>query len=201
MEQGVCGSEGHAVVAADVGGQATIFKQPLKYSESVVFLGGRKRFTSEEKAAGVVGDGERVAVLVISQQELAFVVGAPEIVGPLSQRQRSALHTTTHATAAFDQAVAIQHGMDRAFGRDRNARESAEQALGNLSSTPAGVLALHVQDEIFHLEGKLVGVAIWAAAAVGQPLNATFLIAIKELLAGLTGNPKLSAKFRHRLAS
>jgi len=60
MEQGVCGSEGHAVVAADVGGQATIFEQALKYSESVVFLGGRKRFTSEEKAAGVVGNGERL---------------------------------------------------------------------------------------------------------------------------------------------
>jgi hypothetical protein len=50
------------------------------------------------------------------------------------------------------------------------------------------VLALHVQDEIFHLEGKLVGVAIWAAAAVGQPLNATFLIAIKELVAGLNSS-------------
>ena len=84
MEQGVCGSEGHAVVAADVGAQATIFTQPLKYSESVVFLGGRKRFTSEEKAAGVVGDGERVAVLVISQQELAFVVAAPELMGFLA---------------------------------------------------------------------------------------------------------------------
>jgi hypothetical protein len=106
----------------------------------------------------------------------------------------------TDTTPALDQTVAIEHGMDRAFGRDRNARESAEQALANLSSTPAGVLALHVQDEIFHLEWKLVGVAIGAAAAVGQPVNATFLITIKDLVAGLTGNPKLSAEFRHRLA-
>ncbi len=66
LKQSVRGSERHTVIAADVGGQAALFKKPLKYGESVVFPGRRKRLTREEKAAGVVGDGERVAVLVIS---------------------------------------------------------------------------------------------------------------------------------------
>jgi len=80
------GSEGHPVVAAHVGGQAALLKKPLKYSKSVVFSGGGKGLTAEKKTAGVIGDRQRVAVLVISQQELAFVVGAPEFIGPLSQR-------------------------------------------------------------------------------------------------------------------
>src|SRR5262249_13805996 len=80
VEQGVCGSEGHAIIAADVGGQAAFFKKPLKHSESVIFPCRRKRLTGEEKAASVVGDGERITVLAIAQQELAFVIGAPELV-------------------------------------------------------------------------------------------------------------------------
>jgi hypothetical protein len=38
MEQGVSGSEGYAFITADVGGQAAVFKKPLKHCESVVFL-------------------------------------------------------------------------------------------------------------------------------------------------------------------
>jgi hypothetical protein len=58
VKQSVGGSEGYTVVATDVGGQAALLKKPLKYSESVVFAGGRKRLTGEEKAAGVIGDRE-----------------------------------------------------------------------------------------------------------------------------------------------
>src|SRR4029434_10459720 len=196
----MCGSKGHAVVAANVGGQAALLKKPFKYGESVVFPGRRKRLTTEEKPAGVVGNGEGIAVFVNTKQEFAFVVGAPELIGPLPKGQRSALRTTTHAAAALHQAVAIQHGMHGAFGRDGNARESADQAIANFASTPAGVLALHVQNVVLYLKRKLVGVAIRTPAPIGESVNATFLIAIEDLVTGLTGDPKLSAKFRHRLA-
>ena len=81
-----------------------------------------------------------------------------------------------------------------------NSGESADQALADLASTPAGVLALHVQDVVLHLKRKLIGIAIGTSASVGQPLNAAFLVAIEDLVAGLAGNPELPAKFRHRLA-
>jgi hypothetical protein len=73
-----------------------------------------------------------------------------------------------------------------------------DQALANFASTPAGVLLFHIQEKVLHLERRLVGVAIGRPASVGEPVNATFLIAIDDLVAGLTGNPKLSAKFCHR---
>ena len=63
-------------------GKPRSLRSLFKYSKSVVFSGGGKRFTGEKKTAGVVGNRQRVAVLVISQQELAFVIGAPQLVGP-----------------------------------------------------------------------------------------------------------------------
>ena len=83
VEQSVRGSEGHTVIAADVGGQAALFKKSLKHSESVIFSRRGKSLTSEKKPAGVVGDGERIAIFAIPEHELALVVGAPELIGPL----------------------------------------------------------------------------------------------------------------------
>ena len=45
IKQGVRGSEGHTVIAADVGGEAALLKKPLKHSKSVVFTGRRKSLT------------------------------------------------------------------------------------------------------------------------------------------------------------
>ena len=80
----MCGSERHTVIAADVGGQAALLKKPFKHRESVLFPGRRKGFTGEEKPAGVVGDRQRIAVLMIPQQKLAFVIGAPQFIGSLA---------------------------------------------------------------------------------------------------------------------
>src|SRR6202035_2644338 len=108
--------------------------------------------------------------------------------------------TTTHSTAALHQAAAIQHRMNSTFRRDGNTGEAPQQALTNFASTPAGVLMLYVQDEIFDLERKSVGVAIRTSASVREPLHAAFLVTIEDLIAGLAGDAKLPAKFRHRLA-
>src|SRR6202162_599066 len=86
VEQRMCGSERHTVIAADVGGQSALLKKPLKHSESVLFPGRRKGFTGEQKSAGVVGDRQRIAVLMIPQQKFAFVIGAPQFIGSLTQR-------------------------------------------------------------------------------------------------------------------
>jgi hypothetical protein len=110
------------------------------------------------------------------------------------------LCTTTPATALLDQSVAIQHGMDGAFGGKGNVGESTEQALANFASTPAGVLVLDVQNVVLDLKGKLVGVAKGTPASVAESVNAAFLVAIEDLVAGLAGYPELPAKFRHRFA-
>ena len=84
-------------------------------------------------------------------------------------------------------------------------RESESQKIyaatfADLAGTPAGMLVLYVHDEVLDLKRKLVGVAVGTPAAVGQPLNAALLITIEDLVACLSRDPKLPAKFRHRLA-
>src|SRR6266850_3303715 len=57
VKQGVCRSEGHTVVTANVDRQAALLKKPLKHRKSVILASGRKSLTGEEKTAGVIGDG------------------------------------------------------------------------------------------------------------------------------------------------
>jgi hypothetical protein len=49
-----------------------------------VFFGARKSITGEEIPAGVIGDGQWVAVSVIAQQELALVIGTLKFIGSLA---------------------------------------------------------------------------------------------------------------------
>jgi hypothetical protein len=45
-------------------------------------LPGRlEAFAGEQVAGALIGDGEGIAVLAVAEQELALVVGAPELVG------------------------------------------------------------------------------------------------------------------------
>ena len=105
----------------------------------------------------------------------------------------------TQATAALDQSMTIEHGMDGAFGGDGDIGESANEALANLAGAPANVLTLDVQNIVFYLEGKLVGVAKGTPASIGQSLHPAFLVAVEDFVAGLAGDTKLPAKISHRL--
>ena len=69
--------EGNAIVGTDATRQAALLEQTLKGSKSKGFAGGFKSFTEEQIARGMIGDGQRVAVFFVAQQELAFVIGAP----------------------------------------------------------------------------------------------------------------------------
>jgi hypothetical protein len=109
--------EGHAVIGADRFGQAKVLESALEDDEGVGFLGGCQRLASNEVATGEVADSQWVAVAAIGEHELAFVVGAPQIIGHARLRQAGALSfvMATPATAT-DQAMAIEdgkHGADR----------------------------------------------------------------------------------------
>src|SRR6266851_621059 len=146
----------------------------------------------------MVGDRQRIAVLTIGEQELALVIGTPQFIGTLANGESGSLRTTTHAAAALDKAVTIQHRMDGALDRDGDAGKPAEQAFANFASTPTGVLALHVQDEIFHLKGNQFRSRIRGAPRVGRPLQPASLITRKIFVAGLAETPDLSAVLRRR---
>ena len=79
-------------------------------------------------------------------------------------------------TAPLHQSVAIEHGMDGAFGGDGNTGEPApgepaRQALSDFASAPTGVLTPHIQNVVLDLKRKLVSVTIGTPASVREPVN------------------------------
>ena len=81
--------------------------------------------------------------------------------------------------------------MDGAVGRDVNIGEPPDQALPDFAGAPTGVFALHVQDKVLHLKGKLMSIAIRTAASIGQPLNAALLVAVEYFVTGLARDAEL----------
>jgi len=78
-------AQGHTVIAADVRRQPALLKKPLKHGESVVFFGGRESLAGQQVSAGMIGDRQRVAALMVPQQEFALVIRAPELIGVLAE--------------------------------------------------------------------------------------------------------------------
>jgi hypothetical protein len=107
--------------------------------------------------------------VVFSGGELSLVVDAPELVGALTQRERSSLGAPPGMATALDKAVAIEQRLNGTVGRNFNPRKSANQTLRNLSSTPGGVLVLQVQDVVLYSEGQLVCVVTGPPASVCEP--------------------------------
>ena len=199
-EEGVRAGEGHAVVGADGLGQAELLEHPLEDGEGVDLLGGRQRLAAEQIAAGEVADGERVAVAAIGEHELAFVVGAPQVVGWQRPGQRRALRLVAALAATTDQAMAIEHRVHGADRRGLDVAVQAAQLLADLRRTPARVLPLELHDQLLDLEGQLVGLPVGPAAAIGQPVEPAILVALEDLVAGLARDIELAAQHRHLLA-
>ena len=77
------GGEGHALVGADGLGQAELGEDALEHGQGPFLAHRGQAVAAQQKAAVGVGDGERIAVLPILGGELAFEVGAPDLVGSL----------------------------------------------------------------------------------------------------------------------
>ena len=91
----------------------------------------------------MVGDGQRITVSAIAELELALEVGAPQIVGKHALRQRRAARAMARPAAALDQAVAVEHRVDDAFGGNLDvAIEPTHQQLADLAGALVRLLAL-----------------------------------------------------------
>jgi len=104
--------EGNTVIGADGPGQTAFVEEAFKGGKGELFAVGFQRFAQQQVARGIVGDRQRITIPFIVELELALVIGAPEVVGmqPLGQgRPFSSIASAGHG---FDQAMAIQNGMN-----------------------------------------------------------------------------------------
>ena len=118
--EAVGGGEGQAVVASDGGGQAAFPEQADEGLDDRALPCVDSRASQASRIArGLVGHRQGVTVAAVAEPELALEVGAPQIVGLRRLRQRRALGLEAPPLAgALDQAMAVEHGMHRAPGRN-----------------------------------------------------------------------------------
>src|SRR3984893_14883146 len=183
IEEAVRTGERHAIVRPDRLGSAALLEELLEGGDGEVLAGRFKGFAEQEIARGVVGDSQRKAVPAIAELELALEIGAG------AGRERCAGRPVPRPPRDLDQAVPVEHGMDRALGRNADvAVQSADQELADLAGTSMGLVALGCDDQALDLPRQLVGVANRPARAIGQGLETVFLVALENLVAGLGRN-------------
>src|SRR5882762_11155090 len=90
IEQAIGTGEGNAVVGADRERQASLTEQSFEGRAGEVFAGRLQSFAQEQETRGMVCDGQRVAVPPVAELELAFEVGAPQVIGHGALGQRRA---------------------------------------------------------------------------------------------------------------
>lgn len=81
----------------------------LEHGESVNLLGGVKRLTGQEVAAGEIGDRQRIAVALVGEHELTLVIGAPQVVRSTRLGEWCSLCPVSPSLAVLDQPVAVEH--------------------------------------------------------------------------------------------
>jgi hypothetical protein len=89
-----------------------------------------------------------VMVTPVCEHKLALVIGAPQIVGRLGLFQARALSLIARAVAAStDEAMAVQHRMDGAVGRQADLAVQPSELLADLRLTPARMLSPQLNNE------------------------------------------------------
>src|SRR5690606_5847988 len=132
----------------------------------------------------VIADRQRVAILPVAEPELALVVGAPKPIGLVRAVQLGSLRLVTAAFATPYQAIAIEHGVDRADRRRLDHGILPQQLVPDLRRTPGRVLALDPENAAFDLKMKLVGLPIRPTAALMQCIETAILVVTEDLVAG-----------------
>src|SRR3954452_18478242 len=146
----------------------------------------------------MVGDGQRIAVAAIAEPELALEVGAPQIIGSDTRGQRRAARAVARPAATLDQAMAIEHRMDGAFGGNPDiAIEPPDQQFADLARAPVRFLGLEADNQALDLLRELIGIAYRPPGPIAQGGQPILFVAIENLVAGLSGYTELPAHIRH----
>ena len=80
-EQGMGRGEWDSVVGTDDLGNAKVTECAFEDIEGELGSGGAQSLAGQQLSGGVIGDGERIAVLPVTQFELALLVGTPKSIG------------------------------------------------------------------------------------------------------------------------
>ena len=198
--EGLRGRERHAVVGPNHLRQAKLLEGALKDREGKFLLRGEERLARQEVATGEVGDRQRIAVLAIAEEKLAFVVRTPEHIRLGRPGERGPGRATAAPTPMVDQAVAIEDGVDRADRRQVRTGELLPELFTDLGGAPARILPLQAHDRGLDGRRQPIRLPVRAVAAIAEGLDPAVFVAVEDLVARRPGDPELGAQRRHLLA-
>ncbi len=96
--------------------------------------------------------------------------------------------------------MAVQDRMNRAGRRRGESRVFSDEQLPDLGRPPAGLLLLESNDGTLGLRRQLVGLPIRSPAAIRQAQDPDIPVPLPDLVAGLPGDPELTAQRGHLVA-
>ena len=198
--QRVGGRERDAVVGPNHVRESKFLEGALEDRKREFFLGRQQGLARQQVAAGEVGDRQGIAVLAIAEQKFALVVGTPERVRFASGGERRPGRAAAPPAAMVHQAIAIEHGVDRADGGQLRSRELLPELLADLRRAPAGILPLQADDRGFNRRRQPIRLPVRPVAPIAEGLDPAIFVTVVDLVAGLARNPELGAQRRHLLA-
>src|ERR1700744_5822092 len=95
----------------------------------------------------MICDGKRVAIALIGEHELSFVIGAPKIVRIGTCRKGRPLSVIAPPPRPVNQIMSMQHSMNGADGGEGDLQILASDLLADLRGAPTRVLTLQRQDQ------------------------------------------------------
>jgi hypothetical protein len=94
---------------------------------------------------------------------------------------------------ALDQAMAIEHGMNGAFGgKPHIACQPPEQELADLAGAPMRLFPFERDNQALDLLGQLVGITHWPPRAIAESLTTMLPVAVEDLVPGFTRYPNFA---------
>jgi len=192
------GGKGRAVVTADRVGEAVFSKQSQEVAFDASGLHIRKAMATEQVAAEVVDDGERVAVLAVAHEELAFEIHGPDLVGSGGVEGRRAwMLPASMMSPRTDAAVAFENIEDRAACRQCPTGKTFLESLQDLSRAPS-VSAVLLENALDELVRSLMGARVRRPAMIVESPDSALAEAVEPLVAGDPADAVTKAKLGHR---
>ena len=191
--------ERRPIVRANSAWQTVVDKGPFIAGASGLHPWSIHPLATEQKAAMVVGHGQRVTHPGITELELALEVGTPHVVGRTNAGKRLAVRRRVMAAPAWlYQTMALEHFANRTHCRPMLLWMFAAQPIAHCQRPPAQMPALERHDRR-HLRGRSgMRLQLRRARAVVQPWAPIGLKAHQPFVTGRATHPKALTQLAHR---
>ena len=186
LAQAACShrGKGRAVVGAQRLRQAVFPKHPLKPGLDGIGGGAAQGAALQDEAAVVVGDGQRVAALPVTQSHVALEVGAPALCRSVAVDQGPRIRGDAAALASWPhQTLSLQDFSGRAVGRPDLVRFQGTESIHHLLGSKALVRQLRLDDPLGDLRCGGVGVPVGSSRALTESLSSVDPITFNPLVA------------------